>query len=227
MLDTILELESTNKNRLLHSVILVSQVDPRIDSAYLKIASHYEALFAKLQKRYQCEPPTGLLLLYSNFAFHFIEAHHTLIMHTIKDLQSRTYPSPDALFSNSIIAQYLSNIKFPLLPIWKSAIIDIPPSSEEAFQTTDSLDVVVGSVVRSFYKLVSMYHKFPKSEAMRFLDKIHERMDLLVSREKLEFLLKQKELLRPSGFVKITEQRHTTPLQSDLAWPVPTRLFHV
>ena len=227
MLDTIIELETANKNRALHSVILVAQIDPKIDAVYSKITSHYETLFSKLQKRYQCEAPTGLLLLYSNFSFHFIEAHYTLIMHTIKDLQTCTLPSSNAFFTNSVIVQYLSSLKYPVLPVWKCASIDIPPSGDESYQTSDTLEVVIGSVVRSLYKLVSIFHKLPKTEGMRFLDNIHERVDLVVPREKLEYLLKQKELIRAKDFNSVVEKRYTTPLQSEVAWPAPERLFHV
>ncbi|KAI6654894.1 hypothetical protein LOD99_2773 [Oopsacas minuta] len=227
MLDTIIELETANKCRMLHSVILVAQIDPKIDSVYTKICSHYETLFAKLQKRYQCDAPTGLLLLYSNFSFHFIEAHHTIILHTIKDLQNLTLPSDNAFFTNSVILQYLSSVTYSLLPLWKYAILDIPPSGDESYQPSDSLGIVVGSVVRTFYKLISIYHKRPKTEAMRFLDRISDRIDLIVPREKLEYLLKQKELMTPNDFTKIVDKRHTTPLQSDVAWPAPERLFDV
>ena len=227
MLDTLIELETANKNRALHSVLLVAQIDPKIESAYSRINSHYESLFAKLQKRYQCEAPTGLLMLYSNFSFHFIEAHYTIIMHTIKDLQEHTLPSPNAFFTNSVIVQYLSNVNYTLLPIWKSSLIDIPPSGDESYQSSDSLDIVVGSVVRSLYKIISIFYKLPKSEGLRFLDKISERPDLSVPREKLEYLLKQKEFLRPKDFTRVVEKRHTTPLQSDVAWPAPARLFDV
>ena len=227
MLDCITELETVNRNRTLHSVILVAQIDPKIDSVYSKIQAHYEALFVKLQKRYQCDPPTGLLLLYSNFSFHFLEAHHTLIMHAIKDLETCTLPHTNAFFTNSVIVQYLSSLKYPVLPVWKCASIDIPPSGDESYQTSDSLEVVIGSVSRSLYKIVSIFHKLPKSEATRFLDNIHERVDLVVPREKLEYLLKQKELMRAKDFNSVIEKRYTSPLQSDTAWPVPERLFHV
>ncbi|XP_068717613.1 testis-expressed protein 47-like isoform X4 [Montipora capricornis] len=188
-------------------------------------AIRYERLFKDLQAQVHGEAVTGLLLIYPLHIIHVIETSYSVLVKVIKDLEEDEQSISGMLLITRILV-CTGDLNNRLFGQWNFKTLNLAVSRMQEFTTNEAIDIVVTEALTLIIKLAEYLAKLPKISLANTMDHLPERVpDLLVRQDLMEYILSSQDLNTPSAYL----MRYTTPmdivLESELTWPMQTRLF--
>lgn len=225
LFDLILErTRAQNKKQLVHRLVYVSKIRQDLNDRK-EIGAHYERFFKELQTQVHGEAVTGLLLIYPVHIIHVVETSYNILLKVIKDLEEDEQ-SISGMLLNTKILVCTGDLNNRLFGQWSFRTLNLAVSRMQEFTTNEPIDVVVTEALTLVIKLAEYLAKLPKISLTNTMDQLPEKVpDLLVRQDLIEYILNSQELNTPSLYLK----RYTTPvdivLESEMAWPMQTRLF--
>ncbi|XP_022317059.2 testis-expressed protein 47-like isoform X2 [Crassostrea virginica] len=221
----ILCMEGTEMKNLVHRVIIIGKLKEEADRN--EVGNYHEQLLKNLQNTNQTEPITGLLLVYMKHLVHVMECSADAIMATVRDLkQSKT--SKTGLVENAKILVISHDIQNRLYQQWSFRQLDIVAARIESLDSNESTDKVVIDLVTQLLKLGNALAKTPKLNLKNVMDSLHEKLpDLLPQQAVLHYLMEDEDpcMITLEEYINLEEQPFDVVLESELVWPLPTRLF--
>jgi len=216
-----------SKKYLVHRLIYVSKIrGTNVDRN--AVGGHSEQLMKKLQNDYPgSEPITGLMLIYMKHIVHVVETSSDLILKIVEDLQ-RMEEDDDTHIEKSKILINSHDIQTRLFQQWIFRTLDIVEHGIEAYETNDSFENLIVEVITQILKLGVFFIKQPKLNLKNAMDTLHEKVpDLLPQQSLVHYLLEENDsaMMTTKDFISLYEKPFDTCLESDMAWPIPTRLF--
>ncbi|XP_031575253.1 testis-expressed protein 47-like [Actinia tenebrosa] len=228
LLDLIFEKNrAQNKKQLVHRLVYISKI--RQDVADRReVGAHYEKLFKNSQAQIHGEAVSGLLLIYPVHIVHVLESSANVLQEVINDLAEEEEQSIGGMMHNSRILVYSGDLQNRLFTQWSFRCINQSAARMQEYTTNESIDVAVMEALNLLLKLGEYLGKLPKLSFSKTMDQLPEKVpELLVRQDLLEYLINSKELSSPSEYLK----RYTKPLnvvlESELVWPMQTKLFPV
>nr|XP_022317059.1 testis-expressed protein 47-like isoform X2 [Crassostrea virginica] len=221
----ILCMEGTEMKNLVHRVIIIGKLKEEADRN--EVGNYHEQLLKNLQNTNQTEPITGLLLVYMKHLVHVMECSADAIMATVRDLkQSKT--SKTGLVENAKILVISHDIQNRLYQQWSFRQLDIVAARIESIDSNESTDKIVIDLVTQLLKLGNALAKTPKLNLKNVMDSLHEKLpDLLPQQAVLHYLMEDEDpcMITLEEYINLEEQPFDVVLESELVWPLPTRLF--
>ncbi|KAL0984245.1 hypothetical protein UPYG_G00138990 [Umbra pygmaea] len=196
-------------NRLVVVASLPQQLEDQRD-----IGVHYEELNLRLQRRYQGDAITGLLLLYPSCMLHVIESSSEVLvslLHDLKDMQER---SNGVRIEASKVLVMSHNIPRRLFQQWSYKVMNVEAKVGVALNR-DSLDVeeddtetLVRTCLSMLLKLGNHLLKVTKVSKMPLDSLLDEIPEMMVPQHVLVQLLSRTELQSTQQHV----QAYHTPI---------------
>ncbi|KAK0051167.1 testis-expressed protein 47 [Biomphalaria pfeifferi] len=195
-----------NKKYLIHRLVYISKLSsPGVDRTAL--GTYYDTFIKKLQTDFPgSEAITGLMLIYPKHVVHVIETSSDLILKLIEDLH-RLEKETVSLVSKTL---------------------DIVEHGIESFDTKETFENLIVELLIQLLKLGAYLHKQPKLNLKNAMDSLHEKVsDLLPQQSVVHYLLEENDssMMTPLEFIDLYRKPFDTYLESDMVWPIPTRLF--
>nr|KAI8731579.1 testis-expressed protein 47 [Biomphalaria glabrata] len=209
-----------NKKYLIHRLVYISKLSsPGVDRTAL--GTYYDTFIKKLQTDFPgSEAITGLMLIYPKHVVHVVETSSDLILKLIEDLH-RLEKETESLVSKSKILVISHDISLTLT-------LDIVEHGIESFDTKETFENLIVELLIQLLKLGAYLHKQPKLNLKNAMDSLHEKVsDLLPQQSVVHYLLEENDssMMTPLEFIDLYRKPFDTYLESDMVWPIPTRLF--
>jgi len=216
-----------NKKYLVHRLVYVSKIrGTNVDRN--AVGGHYEQLTKKLQNDYPgSEPITGLMLIYMKHIVHVIETSSDMIIKIVEDLK-RMEKDENSFVARSKILTISHDINTRLYQQWIYRTLDIVEHGIEAYDTNETFENLIVEVLTQLLKLGVFLIKQPKLNLKNAMDALHEKVpDLLPQQSVVHYLLEENDsaMMTAQDFLDLYEKPFDTCLESDMVWPIPTRLF--
>ncbi|XP_005094904.2 testis-expressed protein 47 [Aplysia californica] len=190
--------------------------------------SHYEQLMKKLQNDFPgSEPITGLMLIYLKHIVHVVETSSDMIVKIVEDLHNMEQEETSCVAKSKILI-ISHDIHTRLYQQWSSRTLDIVEHGIEAFDTNETFENLIVDLLTQLLKLAVFLMKQPKLNLKNAMDALHEKVpDLLPQQSVVHYLLEENDssMSTPSEFLTLYQRPFDTSLESDMVWPIPTRLF--
>ncbi|GFO02523.1 hypothetical protein PoB_002902800 [Plakobranchus ocellatus] len=217
---------------LVHRLVYISKIRG-VNVDRTAIGNHYDQLVKKLAADYPgSEPITGLMLIYLKHIVHVVETSSDIILKLVHDLQAMEMDE-ESYVAKSKILQLLvffnrQHINTRLYQQWQFRTLDIVEHGIEAYDTNESFENLVVEILTQLLKLGVFLYKQPKLNLKNAMDSLHDKVpELLPQQSVVHFLLEENDssMVTPKEFIDINEKPFDTSLESDMVWPIPTRLF--
>ncbi|XP_021348718.1 uncharacterized protein C7orf62-like isoform X2 [Mizuhopecten yessoensis] len=221
------EIPTMGLKNLIHRFVYVAKLKTSTEDR-AEIGSHYERFFKNLQNVQQSsEVITGLLLVYLKHIVHIVETSTDLITETVRDIQSNINDS-SGLFESGKILIISHDIPHRLYGQWSFRTLDIQAARMESYDSNESTDKIVIEILIQLLKLGNHLAKTPKLNLKNLMDSLHERVpDLLPQQAVLHYLCEDNDpcLVRPQDYLDMYDKPFDAVLDSEMVWPLATRLF--
>ncbi|XP_061175446.1 testis-expressed protein 47-like isoform X3 [Saccostrea echinata] len=214
-----------NKKNLVHRAIFIGKLKEGADRT--EVGSYHEQLLKNLQNTNQTEPITGLLLVYMKHIVHVMECSSDAIMAMVRDLKE-SKSSEKGFLENAKILVISHDIQNRLYQQWSFRQLDIVAARLEAHDSNESTDKIVIDLVTQLLKLGNALAKTPKLNLKNVMDSLHEKLpDLLPQQGVLHYLMEDEDpcMISLEEYIELEEHPYDVVLESELVWPLPTRLF--
>ncbi|XP_069124645.1 testis-expressed protein 47-like isoform X2 [Argopecten irradians] len=221
------EIPTMGLKNLIHRFVYIAKLKQSVDDR-TEVGNHYERFFKNLQNVHQSsEVVTGLLLVYLKHVVHIVETSTDLITETVKDIQANINDS-SGYFDSSKILIISHDIPHRLYGQWSFRTLDIQAARMESYDSNESTDKIVIDLLTQLLKLGNHLAKTPKQNLKNLMDSLHERVpDLLPQQGVLHYLCEDNDpcIIRPQDYLDMYEKPFDVVLDSELVWPLATRLF--
>lgn len=215
-----------NKKSIIHRMVFVSKLtSENIDRN--EVGNHYDKLLKNLQNVHQSEPITGLLLIYLKHLVHVIETSSDMLTKIAMDLQESA-ENEDGYVCKTKILNISHDIPQRLYQQWSFRQLDIQAHRLEAYDPSESTDKLVVDLLTQLLKLGMFLVKQPKLNLKNIMDSLHEKVpELLPQQTVMHYLLGETDscMMLPMEYLKIYNQPYDIVLDSEMTWPLPTKLF--
>jgi len=216
-----------NKKYLVHRLVYVSKIrGQNVDRN--AVGAHYEGFMKKLQNDFPgSEPITGLMLIYMKHIVHVVETSSDIVLKLVDDLR-KMEEEDNSYIEKSKILIISHDISTRLYQQWIFRTLDIVEHGIEAFETNDTFENLIVELLTQLLKLGVFLIKQPKLNLKNAMDALHEKVpDLLPQQSVVHYLLEENDtsMMTPNDFMDLYEKPFDTFLESDMVWPIPTRLF--
>jgi len=192
------------------------------------VGAHYEGFMKKLQNDFPgSEPITGLMLIYMKHIVHVVETSSDIVLKIVDDLR-KMEEEDNSYIEKSKILIISHDISTRLYQQWIFRTLDIVEHGIEAFETNDTFENLIVELLTQLLKLGVFLIKQPKLNLKNAMDALHEKVpDLLPQQSVVHYLLEENDsaMMTPDDFMALYEKPFDTFLESDMVWPIPTRLF--
>ncbi|KAJ8363113.1 hypothetical protein SKAU_G00119440 [Synaphobranchus kaupii] len=200
---------------LLHRLILIGRISPEL-AAKRDLGAHYEKLSQHLQRRYQADAYTGLLLLYPSHVVHIVESSSEVLVYVLRDLWDMQSQPCSALILESRILVVSHDVQSRLFQDWSYKVLDLPAMTLTKRSKREPTEKLVTSSLKLILKLGSHLQKASKIQNMSvsaesLLQKVPE---LFVPQNVLAQLIERTELLTPQQYLKAYHTPIYTPITS-------------
>jgi len=215
-----------NKKNLIHRVFMVSRLGDGVSNR-AEVGQYYDHFLKQMRSEMQTEPITGLMLIYLKHVVHVLECSSDIILEVAKELTNQENNS-EGMISNSKILVISHDINHRQYQAWGFRTLDIVEPGLESYEPTDSVENLVVDLLQQLLKLGSFLAKQPKLNLKNAMDSLHDKVpELLPQQAVVHFLLEDNNpcIMVPEEYVNIYQQPYDIVLDSDLVWPLPTRLF--
>ncbi|XP_064601010.1 testis-expressed protein 47-like [Liolophura sinensis] len=214
------------KKNLIHRMVCISRLRDNASDPN-SVGNHYEKLFKHLQNMYQSEPITGLLLIYHKHIVHVVETSSDMLLKYVQDLQ-KTEQDETSFAAKSKILVVSHDIPDRLYSQWSFRGLDIQAHSLDQNESNEDTYNVVGDVLTQLVKLGVHLSRQPKLTLKSAMDSLYEKVpELLPQQGTIHSLLMNDDncMILPKEYLAMYEQPFDFTLDSELSWPLPTRLF--
>lgn len=216
-----------NKKYLVHRLVYISKIrGTNVDR--MAVGNHYEQLMKKLAGDFPgSEPITGLMLIYLKHIVHIVETSSDLILRLVQDLRKMELDE-ESYIAKSKILVVSHDINTRLYQQWHFRTLDIVEHGIEAYDTNESFENLVVEVLTQLLKLGVFLFKQPKLNLKNAMDSLHDKVpEHLPQQSVVHYLLEENDtsMTTPQEYIDIYEKPFDTSLESDMVWPIPTRLF--
>lgn len=217
--------EGNEMKNLVHRVVFIGKLKEDADRS--EVGNYHEQLLKNLQNTNQTEPITGLLLVYMKHLVHVMECSADAIMAVVRDMKE-SKSSKKGFLENSKILVISHDIQNRLYQQWSFRQLDIVAARIESIDSNEPTDKVVIDLVTQLLKLGNALAKTPKLNLKNVMDSLHEKLpDLLPQQAVLHYLMEDEDpcMITLEEYINLEEQPFDVVLESELVWPLPTRLF--
>lgn len=212
-----------NKKSLIHRIVFVGKIGTG-HSDKNQLGEHYDKLFKSYSNHVQVEAVTGLLLIYSQYFFHVLETSNSVLVSTIKDLESKE--KRGTLVQSSKILLSVGNIPSRLYRQWNYRVLNLPSIRTDETKLADPIEILVSEALVMILKLGHQLSKVPKLSLKATLDQLQEKhKELLIHSDIIERFLKTDDLCSPGAYLQRYCVAYDVTLDRDLVWPAETKLF--
>ncbi|XP_030062471.1 testis-expressed protein 47 isoform X2 [Microcaecilia unicolor] len=203
---------------LLHRLILLAKISPELADKR-DLTEYWEQLFISLQRYYQGEGVTGLLLLYPSYAIHILESSSDVLYSILRDLKEMKYQGDRVMVMEPRILVLSHNIPNRLFQEWRCNLVDAP-DKKTPFHGGPT-ECIINECITKILKLGMHMHMQAKT-ATGTSDSIPEKaLELLIPQAAICYLLECDELLTPELFLQAYDCPLNIIMDSDLVWPPP------
>ncbi|XP_063445141.1 testis-expressed protein 47-like isoform X1 [Mytilus edulis] len=216
------------KNLLHRMVYIASLRNEEADTD--QIANYHENLKKNLESAQQYSEHvsiTGLLLVYTKHIVHIVETTTEMLREVIKD-SKKNMEASNGLFSQVKILVISHDIPERLYQNWMFKTLEIQSARLDSYDSSESTDKIVLDCLIQLLKLGNHVAKIPKGNFKNSFDQLHSKCaDLLPQQAMLHFLLEEDDcsMMTVKEYLNMYEQPYDVVLDSELVWPLPTRLF--
>ncbi|XP_035605323.1 testis-expressed protein 47 isoform X4 [Oncorhynchus keta] len=215
---------------LLHRLIVVASLPQQLADRK-DLGVHYEELNQRLQRYYQGDAITGLLLLYPTCMLHVIESSSEVLVSLLQDLRDMQERPHCVLIEAPRVLVMSHDLPSRLFQQWSYKVLNVParvggmlsrdgPEREEEEDT----DTLVSTALSMLLKLGNHLLKATKGSKMPLGSVLDEVPEMIVPQDILVQLLSRGDLLSPQQYL----QAYHTPLHilmdSERTWPPPEQL---
>jgi len=215
-----------NKKNLIHRVFIISKIAEGVSNR-LEVGNNFDAILKRFRNDYQTEPITGLMLIYMRHIVHVMECSADMILELARELVAMQ-SDKGGLLEKSKILVISHDIPQRQYQGWSFRTLDIVEPGLESYEATDSTENLTVDLLTQLLKLGNFLAKQPKLNLKSAMDSLHDKVpELLPQQAVVHFLLEDSDpcIMTPTEYVNIYEQPFDITLDSDLVWPLPTRLF--
>ncbi|KAL8576625.1 hypothetical protein ACOMHN_025100 [Nucella lapillus] len=239
LLETIEDRNRTlNKKNLIHRVFIISKIGDDVTNR-TEVGNYFDNLLKHFKNELQTEPITGLMLIYMKHIVHILECSDDMILEMTRELcEILNKRSP--LITKSKILVISHDISFFLFLMlyfsfisrqyqgWSFRTLDIMEPGLEAYEPGDTTENLVVDLLTQLLRLGNFLAKQPKLNLKNAMDSLHDKVpELLPQQAVVHFLLEDNDpcIMTPQEYVGLYDHPFDITLDSDLVWPLPTRLF--
>ncbi|XP_029456177.1 testis-expressed protein 47-like [Rhinatrema bivittatum] len=203
---------------LLHRLIFLAKISPNLEDKR-NLSEHWEHLFVSLQRYYQGEGVTGLLLLYPSYAVHILESSSDVLYSVLRDLKKMKKQKDRALVLEPRILVMSHNIPNRLFQQWSCKLLDIPNKKVPFHE--ESTERIINECITKLLKL-GMHMLLQPTVDISISDSISEKVpELIIPQTAICHLMECDELLTPELFLQAYDSPLNIIMDSDLVWPPP------
>ncbi|PAA83785.1 hypothetical protein BOX15_Mlig003582g1 [Macrostomum lignano] len=175
------------------------------------------------------EEVTGLLLMYPSSALHIIEGTTHVIRKVVEELNDFTTREVSPIL-RAVILNISHNINHRLFSFWSHAILEVEPVNIDLFETTESDENLISSIMTQLIKLGVHLKKDPtKGKMSEIMKKVREdRQELVPAQAAVGYLAQNCDnscLIHCSEFLEIYKRPFDVKLASDYVWPLFSNMF--
>lgn len=214
-----------NKKTLLHRMVLISKM---YHNNFAEIGQYYERMYKEIQNQYQCEPVTGLLLLFPKHCIHVIEAGVEVLLEVVKDVK-REEDAGTGNMEKSRIMIVSHDIPHRLFQHWSFRIIDIETPNVDLYEPTESPDKLVVDTLTQVLKLSNYIVRQQPKVMKNAADNLHEKVPELLPQQVVVGWLIENDFenitMPPQEYLDNYQKPFDVVLGGELLWPMPVRLF--
>ncbi|XP_053147038.1 testis-expressed protein 47-like isoform X2 [Hemicordylus capensis] len=190
------------KKSLLHRLIFFAKISPDLADKR-DLAEYWEQLFMSLQRYYQGEGVTGLLLLYPTCIVHMLESSSDVLYSVLRDLRDMEQQQRVLVLDAKILVMS-HNLPSRLFQQWNYKVLNMP-QMHLGYGTSheEPVEAVISECLTALLKLgvhLLKYHKSPKNLPDTTLEKA---TDLIVPQDTILYLLECQELLSPTQYLHL------------------------
>ncbi|XP_041075635.1 testis-expressed protein 47-like isoform X3 [Polyodon spathula] len=188
------------KKFLLHRLIFIARISPELADKR-DLGGYYEQLYQDLQRYFQGDGVTGLLLLYPSYLLHIVESSNDVLFSVLRDLGHMQQQGHSALILEPRILVISHDIPNRLFQQWSYKVLSVPARRLTETEQTEPPEKLVSESLTMLMKLGVEMLKTPKrskNSADSVLDKVPE---LIVPQDNIEHLLKNEALLTPLQYL--------------------------
>ncbi|KAK7112772.1 testis-expressed protein 47-like isoform X2 [Littorina saxatilis] len=217
-----------NKKNLIHRVFVLSKIEEGVSNR-TEVGNRFDSFLKRMKNDYQTEPITGLMLIYMKHIVHVMECSADMITELARELVSLEEDHEiESLLAKSKILVISHDIPQRQYQGWCFRTLDIVEPGLEAYEATDTTENLTVDLLSQLLRLGSFLAKQPKLNLKSTMDSLHDKVpELLPQQAIVHFLLEDNDpcIMTPQEYVNIHDRPFDITLDSDLVWPLPTRLF--
>ncbi|XP_043384587.1 testis-expressed protein 47-like isoform X2 [Chelonia mydas] len=216
--------KAIRKKLLLHRLVFLAKISPELADKQ-DLAGYWHRLFLSLQRYYQGEGVTGLLLLYPTYLVHTLEASSEVLYSILRDLRDMQPQQHRALVLEPKILALSHNIPSRLFQQWSHKVLDVP--SRHLGYTTlreEPIETIIGECLAMLLKLGMHLLKYPQSSPNLPNAVLEKVPNLIISQDTICHLLECQELLSPAQFLQIYDSPLNVVMDSECVWPLPGKV---
>jgi len=212
-----------NKKNLIHRAFFISKTkDGNADR--MEVGNHFDAFLKRMRNDFQTEPITGLMLIYMKHIVHVMECSADMILEMSRELVDLQ----KSFLSKSKILVISHDITTRQYQGWSFRTLDIMEPGMDSYETSESVENLTVELLSQLLKLGSFLARQPKLNLKSAMDSLHDKVpELLPQQAVVNFLIEDNDpcIMTPAEYVQLHDQPFDVVLDSDLVWPLPTRLF--
>ncbi|XP_033896785.2 testis-expressed protein 47 isoform X2 [Acipenser ruthenus] len=206
------------KKFLLHRLIFIARISPELADKR-DLGGYYEQLYQDLQRYYQGDGVTGLLLLYPSYILHIVESSNDVLFSVLRDLVHMQRQGHSALILEPRILVISHDIPNRLFQQWSYKVLSVPARRLAAAEQTESHEKLVSESLTMLMKLGVEMLKTPKRSKNSADSVLDKEPELIVPQDNIEQLLKNEALLTPLQYLDTYDCPINVVMDSDRVWP--------
>ncbi|RXN02134.1 hypothetical protein EOD39_0743 [Acipenser ruthenus] len=203
---------------LLHRLIFIARISPELADKR-DLGGYYEQLYQDLQRYYQGDGVTGLLLLYPSYILHIVESSNDVLFSVLRDLGHMQWQGHSALILEPRILVISHDIPNRLFQQWSYKVLSVPARRLAAAEQTESHEKLVSESLTMLMKLGVEMLKTPKRSKNSADSVLDKEPELIVPQDNIEQLLKNEALLTPLQYLDTYDCPINVVMDSDRVWP--------
>ncbi|XP_069510671.1 testis-expressed protein 47-like isoform X2 [Ambystoma mexicanum] len=205
---------------LLHRLVFMSKISPDLADKR-ELGEFWDHHFLSLQRYFQGESVTGLLLLYPSYAVHVIESSSDALYSVLKTLKDMNQPGSSAFLLDHRILVMSHNIPNRLFHHWSYKVLNVPASHLAYADQGEPVESIVSECLTKLLKFGMHLLKYPKA-SKNLPDAVLEKVpQLIVPQATISHLLQCKELLTPGQYLQAYDSPLNILMDADVVWPTP------
>ncbi|KAJ8390690.1 hypothetical protein AAFF_G00100700 [Aldrovandia affinis] len=187
---------------LLHRMVVIGRISPELADKR-DLGGHYEKLSQHLQRRYQADAFTGLLLLYPSHVMHIVESSSDVLVSVLRDLKDMQTCPHSALIVEPRVLVVSHDLRSRLFQEWSYKVLDLPATTlSDRNRNREPTEKMVTGALKQILKLGSHLLNGRKDSSVSPESLLDQVPELIVPQDVLAQLLEREELLTPQQYLQ-------------------------